>query len=233
MKKSSRVLISLIVAAIIVVPLRIFYGVRINYYLGTYIKYMLSLKKVEVPEQYSKTDRNKNGIPDSIDLVIEARKEVKRKTPYKDGYFANGYPPETEGVCTDVIWRAFKAIDINIKDLLDKDIKENASLYWRVEGKPEPNIDFRRVPNLDVFFNRFAESLTKEVIPGDVENLKHWQPGDILVILKPYQHIGIVSDKRTKDGVPYIIHNTYPRAVESPHFNLWECEIAGHYRWKY
>jgi uncharacterized protein len=231
MKKLFKIIIAL--AIILIVTLSFTYRNKVNYFLNTYIKYFIYLKKVNVPNNYSKADKNGNGLADPIDIVITARKEVERKTPYKDGYFANGYPPDTEGVCTDVIWRAFKGIDINIKDLLDADIKKNFQPYWRVEAKPDPNIDFRRVPNLDVFFRRFAQSLPKEIKPGDIENLSQWQPGDIIVILKPYQHIGIVSDKRTRDGVPYIIHNTYPRAMESSHFNLWNSEIAGHYRWKY
>lgn len=231
MKKLFKIISALII--ILIVTFSLIYKNKAEYFLNTYVKYLISLKKVSVPNDYSKVDKNNNRIPDPIDLVQAARKEVENKTPYKDGYFANGYPPDSEGVCTDVIWRAFKGIDVNIKDLLDNDIKKNTSLYWRVEGKPDPNIDFRRVPNLDVYFKRFCYSLTKEVKPGDAENLRQWQPGDIVVILKPYQHIGIISDKRTKDGVPYIIHNTYPRAVESAHFNLWNCEIAAHYRWKY
>lgn len=218
---------------LILTTLSFIYRNKVGYFFHTYGRYLVYERKVNVPNDFSKVDKNSNGVADPIDVVNEARKEVEKKTPYKDGYFANGYPPDTEGVCTDVIWRAFNGINVNIKGLLDSDIMKNTSQYWRVEQKPDPNIDFRRVPNLDVFLKRFATSLTKEIKPGDIENLRQWQPGDIVVILKPYQHIGIISDKRTRDGIPYIIHNTYPHAVESSHFNLWNCEISGHYRWKY
>jgi len=192
-----------------------------------------NMKKTKVEEKYSAVDSNSNNIPDCIDLVNTARNEVNNKTAYKDGYYEGGYPKDGEGVCTDVIWRAFLGIDVNIKNLVDADIKINSDIYSRVEGKPDPNIDFRRVPNLDIFFKKNAMELNAQLIPGDAENLANWQPGDIVVILKPYQHIAIVSDKRTRDGVPYIIHNTPPNAKESSSLEYLKDIIAGHYRWKY
>lgn len=191
-------------------------------------------KKVEVPEEYSKKDKNGNGIPDPIDMVKAARKEVENETVYVSNYYVGGYPPDSEGVCTDVIWRAFKGMNVDLKRLMDEDIKKNISLYPRVNGKPDPNIDFRRVPNQDVFLNRHALSLTTEVKPFDVENLKQWQPGDIIVILKPYEHVGIISNKRDSDGVPYLIHNSTPHAKEVKLTWITESTpLKAHYRWKY
>lgn len=163
------------------------------------------LKKVKVPEEYEMVDKNKNDVFDPIDLVNAAREEAKNKTKYKSAYYVGGYTPKGEGVCTDVIWRAFNGA----------------------------GIDFRRVPNLNVFFQRHALSLTKEVKPFNIDNLRQWQPGDIVVFLEPYEHIGIISDKRGKDGVPYIIHNSNPHASEVRNFNLWHAKVAGHYRWRF
>ena len=49
---------------------------------------------------------------------------------------------------------------------------------------------------------------TAIVLTNDVNKIEEWQGGDIVVFKK---HIGIVSDKRNKNGVPFIIHhaNTY------------------------
>ena len=209
------------------------YTIRARYFLNAILKEGIYFKKLKVPNEFSKEDKNKNGIADPLDIVTTARKEVAKKTPYKSEYYVGGYPPDNEGVCTDVIWRALKGIDVDLKSLVDKDIKENIKLYSRVNNKPDPNIDFRRVPNLDIFFQRHAESVTTEIKPGDVENLKQWQPGDIVITLEPFEHIGIISDKRTKDGVPYFIHSTHPYASEIDHFNLKGWKIKGHYRWKY
>jgi uncharacterized protein len=189
-------------------------------------------KRVVVPVTYNMMDRNQNGIADPIDVVQSARKEVEQRTKYESNYYSGGFPPDNEGVCTDVIWRGLLGADIPLKELMDVDISRNTDLYSRVAGKPDPNIDFRRVPNQNVYFQRFADALTTELIPGDVENLKEWQPGDIVVFLDGYHHIGIVSDKRAKDGTPYLIHNNPPFAAEVK-LTSFSTPIAAHYRWKY
>ncbi|MGD6775203.1 MULTISPECIES: DUF1287 domain-containing protein [Bacillaceae] len=190
-------------------------------------------KTLDIPSSLSETDQNKNGIPDQLDIVLAARKEVEQRTPYKSVYYDGGYPPDTEGVCTDVVWRGLMGAGINLKDLMDQDIAENTDLYQRVGGVPDPNIDFRRVPNQSVFFERHAQSLTTEVKKGDKDNLEQWQAGDIVVFLGgDFDHVGIVSEKRTKDGIPYIIHNTYPFASEIK-LTSFKSPITGHFRWKF
>lgn len=189
-------------------------------------------KLVKVADESSKKDNNKNGVADPIDIVTGARAEVKNKTIYKDAYYVGGYPPEGEGVCTDVVWRGLKAAGINLKDEMDKDIKNNLSSYPRIKGKPDTNIDFRRVINQDVFFKRNLESITTEVKAMDKDNLKQWQPGDIIVFLEGYEHVGIISDKRDYDGVPWVIHNSTPHAKEAK-LTWFSSPIHGHYRWKY
>lgn len=189
-------------------------------------------KPVTIPDTYVQVDNNHNDIPDPLDIVIAAREEVKNRTKYESNYHAGGYPPDDEGVCTDVIWRGLLGANILLKDAMDQDIAGSAHSYPRVNGKPDPNIDFRRVPNQYVFLERTAESLTTDLIPGDIDNLKEWQPGDIVVFLDGYHHIGIVSDRRAKDGTPYFIHNNPPFAAEVK-LTSFRTPIAGHFRWKY
>ena len=188
---------------------------------------------LNIPKIVSKTDYNNNGIPDSEDILIGARKDVSNKPTYVSKYYAGGYPPDNEGVCTDVIWRALKEAGYNLKDMVDEDIKNNVQDYPRVEGTPDTNIDFRRVPNLKVFFDRNYEKLTTDIIPNDIENLSEWQGGDIVIFASPNQHIAIVSDKRNKEGVPYIIHNAGPTTKEVNELEYWNdyiSPIVGHYR---
>lgn len=206
---------------------------KVRYYIDLGISYIKNTRGIKVPEEYSRVDKNNNGTADCLDIVFAARKEAEYKTEYKDAYYLGGYPPDSEGVCTDVIWRGFKGMGVDFKALVDKDIKNNVSAYPRVNGKPDTNIDFRRVRNLDVFFKRNALSLTNELKPFDIENLKNWQPGDIVVLMKPFEHIAVVSDKRAKNGVPLVIHNTSPHAVESASLAYWAPYIYGHYRWRY
>ncbi len=94
---------------------------------------------------------------------------------------------------------------------MDQDIEDDPGAYEATGKRPDPNIDFRRASNLDIFFRRHALSLTTQVIPGDVSNLVEWQPGDI-VVFGNGGHIGIISDRRRPDGVPLLIHNAGPWA---------------------
>lgn len=179
-------------------------------------------------------DEDGDGIKDLEDIIEGARKDAANKPKYKSAYYSGGYPPDNEGVCTDVIWRAFKNAGYDLKAMIDKDIRQNTDQYPRVGGKPDPNIDFRRVPNLIQFFKRHATVLDKEIIPGDVENLQKWQGGDIVVFGPPLNHIAIVSDRRRADGVPLIIHNAGPYTQEADALLFWHENISNivyHFRW--
>ena len=185
---------------------------------------------VHVPQLSCPIDKDNDGVDDLTEFVLGAKGEVKRKPIYRSVYYKGGYPPETEGVCTDVVWRAMRDAGYDLKALVDKDIRENLSQYPRVNGKPDPNIDFRRVPNLIVFLRRNGTELTKEIKPGDVENLYLWQPGDIVTFDHPHEHIAIISDKRRSDGVPYILHNSGPTPSETDQLQSWPSPITGHFR---
>ena len=64
----------------------------------------------------SDTDYNGNGIDDYTDIVIGARIDAKNKPKYHSAYYDLGYPPEGEGVCTDLIWRALNHAGYNLKE---------------------------------------------------------------------------------------------------------------------
>ncbi|MDD4718502.1 MAG: DUF1287 domain-containing protein [Bacilli bacterium] len=172
-------------------------------------KKVYSAKDFNIKVIKSEIDYNNNGIDDYSDFVIGARKDATNKPTYKSAYYGGGYPPENEGVCTDTIWRAFKEAGYLLKDMIDEDIKNNEKLYPGLDKVADPNIDFRRVPNLKVFFDRHAMSLTK-----DPKRIEEWQPGDVVIFGKNYKHIAIVSDKRNKKGIPFIIHNAGQRNRE-------------------
>ncbi|MGS0765822.1 DUF1287 domain-containing protein [Syntrophomonas curvata] len=185
----------------------------------------------EVPLLISDQDQNNNKIPDALDLVNGARQEVEQGTRYDASFYAEGYPPEGKGACTDVIWRAFKTAGYDFKAMLDEDIRNNPEAYGATGKKPDPQIDFRRVKNQQIFFKLYGQELTVEVVERDVKNLKQWQPGDIVIFAPPYEHIGIISDQRLKSGVPLVIHNGGPRASEANVLQNWPSPIAGHYRY--
>jgi len=170
----------------------------------------------------STVDYNNNGIDDYTDIMLGARESAN--VTYRSAYYQGGYPPDDEGVCTDVIWRAFKKAGYNLKDMVDEEIANNVSAYPRVNGSPDPNIDFRRVANLKVFFQRHATSLTLD--PADIAQ---WQPGDIVTY--DCSHIAIVSDKRDSKGQVYIIHNEGQPVKEED--ALTRHTIDGHFRFDY
>ena len=202
------------------------------------------IKKVEPEESITKQedrieptlynlDINNNQVDDVIDMLEAAKKEVDNKVTYLSSYRMGGYPPEEEGVCTDVIWRALKNAGIDLKSEMDNDIKTNTLAYRNGVTQPDPNIDFRRVKNQHVYFERFYTKLTTEVNPDDKENLKEWQPGDIIV-KSNNEHVAMVSDKVDDDGVPYVLHNYYNHATEDNYLLDWHNSgyIVAHYRLK-
>ena len=175
----------------------------------------------DIETKYSIVDFDEDGIDDYTDIMLGARKDAKNHPEYNGAYVEGGYPEDDIGVCSDVVWRAFKNAGYCLKDMVDADIQNRLGSYPRVD-KPDPNIDFRRVKNLRVFFQEYALSLTT-----DITEISQWQPGDI-VIFEDDKHIGIVSDKRNKSGHPYIIHNGGQPNREEDY--LYRANVTGHYR---
>lgn len=166
-------------------------------------------------------------------LVMAARKQIGVVTEYDTSYFAKGEVPENSGVCADVIWRALEEMHYDLREKLDEDIIKNPADYPNV-NKPDSAIDFRRVKNLKVFFDKYAERITTEVIPGNIENLSKWQAGDLVTFdtlpTNHLTHIAIISDKRRSDGLPLLIHNYGLGTVETDYLTTWPTKITGHYR---
>lgn len=168
----------------------------------------------------SRIDYDQDGIDNQTDILNNAREYVKTKPKYKSKYYSTGYPNDMYGVCTDVVAFALLNTGYDLQKLVNEDIKKNFSNY-SIE-KPDKNIDFRRVRNLNVFFKNNAISLTT-----DLKQINEWHGGDIVVFTK---HIAIVSDKRNRHGIPYIIHNAGQPVYEEDAINRYK--IIGHYRWK-
>lgn len=180
-----------------------------------------SASQLQIEEITSPVDFDQDGIDDFHDFVLGAKKDADNHPRYDGSYVDGGYPSDEVGVCTDVIWRAFKEAGYNLKEMVDLDISLFPQDYPNVTI-PDPNIDFRRVSNLHVFFEKYGQEL-----PLDLDDVTQWQPGDI-VIFKGDKHIGLVSDKRTKEGVPFIYHNA---GQVNRHENyLKRAKVIGHYR---
>lgn len=169
----------------------------------------------------SALDKDGDGIDDQNDILQNVRAYIATKPVYKSKYYTGGYPNDGYGVCTDVVAQGLLHTGYDLQALVDLDIAAYPDRY-DVE-KADPNIDFRRVRNLYIYFQNHAISLTT-----DVSEIEQWQGGDIIVFKK---HIGIVSDKRNKNGVPFIIHhaNPYQKQYEEDVLENRE-DIIGHFR---
>lgn len=222
MKKVIKVIF---ISAIILIMLLII--VIATYFLTQKYKRVYTAKDFNIETVYSKIDYNQNGVDDYTDILLGARKDAENHPTYKSAYYSGGYPPENEGVCTDVVWRAFKNAGYDLKNMIDEDIKNHTKDYPAVNGKPDPNIDFRRVRNLKVYFKKICYTLT-----NDIKEIKEWQPGDIVIFGS--SHIGIISDKRNKEGITYLIHNAAQPLREEDTLELWDnnTPITAHYRLK-
>ncbi len=178
-----------------------------------------------LPSLKSEVDYNGNGVDDYMDIMLGARQDAINHPTYDGSWWATGYPPENIGVCSDVIWRAFKHAGYCLKDMVDADILARREAYPLIE-RPEHQIDFRRVRNLRIFFEKYAVKLTM-----DIHAVDEWQPGDI-VIFGNDRHIGIVSDVRDVNGIPYIIHNGGQDDREENYLVQKDSQkVTGHYRW--
>ena len=169
----------------------------------------------------SPVDFNANGVDDYTDFLLGARADAERAPRYDGAYQESGYPPEDIGVCTDVVWRAFRQAGYALRWMVDRDIADHPERYPLIAERDD-KIDFRRVKTLRVFFDTYAVRLTT-----DVGEIAEWQPGDI-VIFGENSHIAVVSDIRNAAGRPYIIHNGgQPRREED---YLGRDTVAAHYR---
>tara|TARA_Y100000814_G_C12147849_1_gene339844 strand:- start:46 stop:663 length:618 start_codon:yes stop_codon:yes gene_type:complete len=176
----------------------------------------------------------KNGI--QKDFVNAALERTKHQITYNNKYFKIDYPngdiPDEFGVCTDVVIRSYRKINIDLQQLLHEDIKNNFNDYpikqhWPKQRRADSNIDHRRVPNLEFFFSKYGESIPVST------NKKDYKPGDIitwdLMGASPW-HIGVVINKiSSKTNNPLIVHNIGKGPVIED--VIFDFPIRGHYRY--
>ena len=215
MKKKILIIVTNFLIVLIIVVLYALY--RFNYI--PHKKY--TNEDFNIKTYISKTDKDNDGIDDQTDILNNVRDYIKTNPKYKSKYYATGYPNDEYGVCTDIVAFGLKGAGYDLMNLVNEHIKSNRNLYDI--DVIDKNIDFRRVQNLKVYLDNNAIVLT-----NDINKIKEWQGGDIVVFKN---HIGIVSDKRNKKGIPFIIHhaNPYQRYYEEDILE-YRNDIIGHYR---
>ncbi|MHC4458914.1 MAG: DUF1287 domain-containing protein [Planctomycetota bacterium] len=164
-----------------------------------------------------------------VEAAIERTNHIVRYDgAYRKIRYPNGDVPDDIGVCTDLVIRSYRKLGIDLQKDLHEDMKQNFYLYPRLWGltKPDTNIDHRRVPNLQTFFDR------KGVVLPVTQNPDDYVAGDIVTWMLPgnLAHIGIVIDLRSEDGnKPLIVHNIGSGPVIED--MLFVYQITGHYRY--
>jgi uncharacterized protein YijF (DUF1287 family) len=169
-----------------------------------------------------------------LKLVIDgAIDQVGKTTSYDPSYqsleYPNGDVPIETGVCSDVIVRAFRKANIDLQKDVHEDMKDNFSAYptkWGLKG-PDSNIDHRRVPNLETYFERKGKSVrisedSKDFLPGDIVTWRLGEGGQ--------DHVGMVVNVWYKPTQRYlIVHNIGAGTRMEDVLFAWK--ITGHYRY--
>jgi len=163
-------------------------------------------------------------------LAAQAKSLTRQKVVYDPSYFVIPYPngdvPANKGVCTDVVIRAYRKMDIDLQQLVHEDMKQNFRLYpknWGLKAT-DRNIDHRRVPNLMLFFSRKGSvkpitGTAADYLPGDIVC---WDLGGGVT------HIGIVSSQHGRSGRYFMVHNIGAGQVLEDCLFRWK--LIGHYR---
>ncbi|RVU83777.1 DUF1287 domain-containing protein [Leucothrix sargassi] len=160
---------------------------------------------------------------------------TKHKVRYDGAYIKIGYPwgdvPKAIGVCTDVVIRAYRKLGIDLQKEVHEDISRDFYAYPNLKKwgltKPDPNIDHRRVYNLQAFFKRHKAELPRS------RNPKDYKPGDLVtwMVGPSFPHIGVVVNKPSKADPNRLMisHNIgYGPQIEDI---LFRYPMTGHYRY--
>jgi uncharacterized protein YijF (DUF1287 family) len=158
-----------------------------------------------------------------LTLAKAAESQVGQFVIYNDAYRSMSYPRGDVnglfGVCTDVIVRAYRALEIDLQTLVHR----------ARAGSGDTNIDHRRTEVLRRFFAAQGESLPVSSFAED------YRPGDIVTYHRPQNqrsrsHIAMVSAVIAPSGRPMIIHNRgWGPQLED---GLFVDQITGHYRYR-
>lgn len=159
-----------------------------------------------------------------------ARRQIGVTVEYDGAYERLSYPggdvPMSRGVCTDVVIRALRHLNFDLQKEVHEDMTRHFAAYPKNWGlkRPDKNIDHRRVPNLRAFFKRRGWSLPVTDNPAD------YRPGDLVTCMVGgnLPHIMIVSNRKTADGIPLVIHNIGSGTQEED--CLFTFPLNGHYR---
>jgi len=164
-------------------------------------------------------------------LAEAALAQLEHRVWYDPSYYRMPYPngdvPDSIGVCTDVIIRAYRHVGIDLQRLVHEDIVNSPRSYGITRA--DANIDHRRVPNLMRFFKRQGTALALS------ESAADYRAGDIVAwqLAPGLTHVGIVVWKPDSTAkTPLVVHNI-GRNMRGPDLEdcLFNWPVIGHYRY--
>jgi hypothetical protein len=170
-----------------------------------------------------------------LDGLVEAAIErTSHEVRYDPSYFSIEYPngdvPAEVGVCTDEVIRSYRAVGVDLQKSVHEDMERAFTAYPRKWGakKTDKNIDHRRVPNLQKFFERQGASLPI------TEEAHDYKPGDVVTwdLGGGLTHVGLVVNVPSEADAArmQIVHNigAGPKMEDV----LFGWKITGHYRYE-
>jgi uncharacterized protein len=165
-------------------------------------------------------------------LADAAADRAAARVVYDPSYVEIAYPggdvAPDRGVCTDLVVRAFRDVDVDLQRDVHVDMADHFDDYPAIWGSesPDSNIDHRRVPNLMVLFARHGQVLPITDQPGD------YRPGDIVTwdLGRGLTHIGIVTRSRAPaSDRPLVAHHVGGNPTVDDVLFAWT--IIGHFRY--
>jgi uncharacterized protein len=165
-------------------------------------------------------------------LTSAAVAQTLTRVVYDGSYRVIAYPggdvPANVGVCSDLVIRAYRAAGVDLQLRVHEDMARAFAAYPKLWGlaRPDPNIDHRRVPNLQRYFERSGAARPVS------QRAEDYRTGDLVTWLLPgnLPHIGLVIDRRSADGARPLVAHNIGRGPEVEDM-LFAFRITGHYRY--
>ena len=166
-------------------------------------------------------------------ILENAIGQTRTTAGYSQDYVVIPYPngdlPVETGACTDVVIRSFRAAGVDLQKEVHEDMAGHFAEYPQKWGltKTDTNIDHRRVPNLQKYFDRRGKSVPvtsdgEDYLPGDVVS---WDLDG-----KGMTHIGVVSNLWNAGERRHLVIHNIGAGVHAED-RLFEWKITGHYRY--
>jgi uncharacterized protein YijF (DUF1287 family) len=185
--------------------------------------------RVEISVPSAAEDQDGDGLVNSLDVLVGAKRLCLNQAAYAANYHALKYPggdvPRTEGVCTDTLVRALRNAGWDLQKGVHEDALKKPRLY-PLEKPADANIDHRRIRMLLPWFNQYFVK-----VPASAPFL----PGD-LVLFDTFpnkagpDHAGIVSDRLGPSGKPLVINNWTDGYVEKEMDLLGSVPVTHRFR---